>query len=301
MATNPQAVVPPTQAQGRARLYDPANFFAFRLDPVPRRQFVVERDQAFAPDAGTTTVLLDASDALGTPYPATTPMLLCRYIRIRANDSIDLTLNASGCIYYVMRGHGTTVEGDEVIEWGEGDAFLLAGGRGVSHRATDDAVLFLTSNEPLLSFESLQPTAEHARVRSAHWTREAIEATLDGIYARPENAEASGKAVQLGTELMAPATWPVPSMNVAINTLQPGGDQRPHRHNGVAVTLAIQGEGVYSMIEDERIDWSTRAAQVTPATELHSHHNRGSERMVSLVIQDEGLHFYTRTPGFSWT
>ena len=25
-----------------------------------------------------------------------------------------------------------------------------------------------------------------------------------------------------------------------------------------------------------------------------------AKRMRSLVIQDEGLHYYTRTPGFSW-
>ena len=100
---------------------------------------------------------------------------------------------------------------------------------------------------------------------------------------------------------MAPAGYPVPTMNVAINTLHPGGDQRPHRHNGAAITLGIQAEGVYSKIEEQRVDWSTGAAQVTPATELHSHHNRGEQRMRSLVVQDEGLHFYARTPGFSWT
>ena len=89
-------------------------------------------------------------------------------------------------------------------------------------------------------------------------------------------------------------------MVAAINTLEPGKDQRAHRHNGVAITLALEGEGVYSLIENERVDWVSGAAQVTPATELHSHHNRGTKRMRSLVIQDEGLHYYTRTPGFSW-
>ena len=44
----------------------------------------------------------------------------------------------------------------------------------------------------------------------------------------------------------------------------------------------------------------TSQAQVTPATDLHSHHNRGTKRMRSAVIQDEGLHYCTRTPGFSW-
>ena len=54
------------------------------------------------------------------------------------------------------------------------------------------------------------------------------------------------------------------------------------------------------MIDDQRVDWVTGAAQITPATRLHSHHNRGNKRMRSLVIQDEGLHVYTRTPGFSF-
>ena len=54
------------------------------------------------------------------------------------------------------------------------------------------------------------------------------------------------------------------------------------------------------MIDGRRVDWSNGAAQITPAAALHSHHNRGSKRMRSLVIQDEGLHYHTRTPGFSF-
>ena len=68
----------------------------------------------------------------------------------------------------------------------------------------------------------------------------------------------------------------------------------------MAITLALQSEGIYSMIEGTRVDWSDGAAAITPATLLHSHHNRGPRRMRSLVVQDEGLHLYTRTPGFSF-
>ena len=67
----------------------------------------------------------------------------------------------------------------------------------------------------------------------------------------------------------------------------------------VSETFVLEVRG-NSMIEEQKVDWIAGAAQITPATELHSHHNRGSRRMVSLVVQDEGLHFYTRTPGFSW-
>jgi gentisate 1,2-dioxygenase len=90
-------------------------------------------------------------------------------------------------------------------------------------------------------------------------------------------------------------------VNCAVNTLESGKDQRPHRHNGVAVTLCIRGQGVYSQIDDQRVDWIDCGVQITPPAALHSHHNRGPERMECLIFQDEALHYYTRTPGFSWT
>ena len=63
-----------------------------------------------------------------------------------------------------------------------------------------------------------------------------------------------------------------------------------------AVRAEVDRETRYA----RRVDWSTGAAQITPATLLHSHHSRGTQRMRSFVIQDEGLHHYTRTPGFSF-
>lgn len=286
----------------QARYGDPENFFNFSWPPVPRRQFVAERDRAFAADTPTGEVLLDSSEALATPYPATSPLLLARYLRIRAGQRLETLRRASAEIHYVLRGAGVSHGHGADIAWGPGDVFCLPGGAEVVHEAGEDAVLFTVCNEPLLRFEALEPPRPGAaRVGPVHWPKHEIDSHFEAIIAREDSAEASGRALQLTSAAMAPASQPVPSMNLAINTLEPGKDQRPHRHNGVAITLAVQGEGVHSMIEDERIDWSTGAVQVTPATELHSHHNRGPHRMVALIVQDEGLHFYTRTPGFSWT
>ena len=55
-----------------------------------------------------------------------------------------------------------------------------------------------------------------------------------------------------------------------------------------------------SIIDYEKIYWEEGVVFITLRTELHSHHNRGSKRMMSFVVQDEGLHFYLRTTGFSW-
>ena len=46
------------------------------------------------------------------------------------------------------------------------------------------------------------------------------------------------------------------------------------------------------MIEVQKIDWKNGVFLITPAAELHSHHNRGSKRMISFVVFYEGLHWY---------
>lgn len=288
-----------TVYQSRAVYDDPANAFDFELPHVPRRQFVEERDRAFDPAVGTCLIELDASDVMETNYPATTPSILARYVKIKAGEGLVSDFKASGAVYYVMHGRGDSRSRDDVIAWGEGDVFCLPGGPETHHHADTDALLFCVTNEPLLSYEGLLPG--HARFDIAHWTHAEIERRFQTIWAREQTADTAGFALQFSNPALAPARITIPSINSAINTLHPGGDQRPHRHNGVAITLAIQGEGVFSMIEEEKVPWVTGAAQITPATELHSHHNQGSQRMRSFVVQDEGLHYYLRTPGFSWT
>ena len=123
---------------------------------------------------------------------------------------------------------------------------------------------------------------------------------LEEIYKRPKTNETAGVAIQFSTPGTLPSRNTIPMINTALNTLEAGGDQKPHRHNGAAITLDIQADNVYSSIEDEEFDWENGAVLITPASELHSHHNRGSKRMMSFVVQDEGLHFYLRTTGFSW-
>ena len=303
MATAAQDLQTDSTPAARARYYDPENFFSFKWPAVPRRQFLAERDQAFAATVATGEILLDSSDVLQTAYPATTPLLLARYLCIREGEQLHVTRRASAELLYVLRGEGTSVGCGDSIEWGVGDTFCFPGGDEVIHQTGKHTVLFSVCNEPLLRYEALQPAplGGHDRVQPIHWPKHEMDERFEAIFARPDTEQTSGRALQLSSAAMEPARYPVPTMNVAINTLQPGGDQRPHRHNGVAITLAVVGEGVHSMIEDERVDWSEGAAQITPATELHSHHNRGDKRMVSLVVQDEGLHFYARTPGFSWT
>ena len=88
--------------------------------------------------------------------------------------------------------------------------------------------------------------------------------------------------------------------NVRMNSLDGHSVQRPHRHNSAAMTLPIQCEGIYSVIEGERVDWHPYAIMITPPADLHEHHNEGDEQMRSLVVQDGGLYYHLRTIGFSF-
>ena len=285
----------------RARFHSAANNFDFAWPAVPARQFLDERDRALDEAAPTAFVVLDAAGDLGTPYPATTPTLLLRYLRVRAGERFACTLAASGEIYYVLDGKGRSRNAGTTIEWRRGDLFCFPGGSETVHEGEETSLLYLGTNEPLLALERLRPPAPgEARVEPVHWTAVAIERELERIYERPITAETTGHAVLFSSPVLAPSTNTLPSINVGLNTLEAGRDQRPHRHNGVAVTLCLQGEGVYSMIDGERVDWTDRAAQITPPASLHSHHNRGAERMRCLIFQDEALHYYTRTPGFSF-
>lgn len=288
------------QAQ-RARYVCNENGFAFSYPPVPARQFLAERDRAFDPALPTGTVELDASDALGTGHAATTPTILCRYLRIRAGEILRATRNATGEVFYVFSGRGESRSADDTVAWNQGDVFCLPGGTEAVHRAASDTLLFTVTDEPLLGFAGMRPAAQgQGAVEAVLWPGAEIERRFEEVWSRPITERTTGAAVQFSTRRTEPSFATTPFLNVSINTLAPAADQRGHRHNGVAVTLAIQGEGIHSMIDGQRIDWSTGAAQITPATTLHSHHNRGEKRMRSLVIQDEGLHLYTRTPGFSF-
>ena len=74
----------------RAIYNSPENFFNWSWPSVPRHQFLAEREKAYDPDGKTGLIELDISDVLETPYPATIPAILARYVKVRAGDSCSI-------------------------------------------------------------------------------------------------------------------------------------------------------------------------------------------------------------------
>ena len=119
----------------RARYYSSGDGFNIKRPAVPAHVFTAERDRALDPAAPTGLIHLDLSGLLGLDFPATTPLILSRYARIRAGESLHTAFAASGELYYVISGEGETTWGDEGLAWEAGDVFHLPGGFAVTHAA----------------------------------------------------------------------------------------------------------------------------------------------------------------------
>lgn len=291
------------RVEARARYYSPANIFKVERPPIPQMAFVAERDRAMAPDTPTGWIPLDIGNQIGLDEPATTPLMLARYARIAPSEALTGAFRASGEFYFAIAGNGRAHKGDETFGWEAGDVFSLPGGGETRLEGGEDgAVLLLVTNEPELAFHGLAaPTPEAAPTQAVRYPMAEILAEMGRVRAdQSADPNASGRALHLTSERNGNADAAHPSIKLAMNTLDPQSVQRPHRHNSVALTLPIEAENVYSVIEGNRLDWHQYALMITPPAELHEHHNEGDTAMLSLVIQDGGLYFRCRTIGFSF-
>ena len=287
-----------TPCAQRALYWSAANNFQQLQPDVPSHVFVAERDRAVDPQTGTALIPLDLSDRLGLGYPATVPNLLARYVRIAAGDEAGFELVSSGEAYYVIEGSGTVAKNGDSIAWAEGDVFVLPGGGRTRIRANhEDALLWMVTDEPVLSYFGVERTG--LEQEAAHYPAEVTAREMARIHARVDDGTQSGKAVLFTRAGLETTHLATPTVAFALNSLPPGDDQPPHRHNAAALTLCIRGEGVHSMVDGRKVDWQDRAVMVTPPSALHSHHNRGPEMMYSVVAQDGGVFYNARTLGYA--
>ena len=141
----------------RARFVPVEKGFNIKRPPIEPRAFLAEKERAFAADTPTRFILLDLSATLGTEYAATTPLMLARYARVRAGEALTCTLAASGEMWAVLRGKGRLRRGSDVVAWRGGDMLALPGGVASAWEADEDAVLWVTTDEPTLAFKGVRP------------------------------------------------------------------------------------------------------------------------------------------------
>lgn len=293
----------------RARYVPVEKGFNIKRSPLEPRAFVDEAARAFAHESQTGFVALDLSASLGTAGPATTPLMLARYARVRRGESLECRLAASGEIWAVLRGRGTLVREAETTAWREGDMFALPGGVNSVWRADEDAVLWLVTDEPALAFLGVRPeTGQRAPVEPTHYRREEIERELRALYDRPMAADTPGRALFMASARTERLGTCFPAMTLTLNAVRPGEAQRPHRHNAAALVLSLREARCASTIGGRSFAWTRHVTLLTPAGVAHDHRNAPASGDVvpdddialALIVQDGGLHYHGRTMGFSF-
>ncbi|MBT7732260.1 MAG: cupin domain-containing protein [Rhodospirillaceae bacterium] len=292
---------PETAARSRARYFNSGNAFMVGATPIPDIVFEEEPRKAFADGTPTSLIPCDISSQLGCNYPATSPLILVYYARINYGEVLSTLFNASGALAYVISGSGETICQDEVIKWGEGDVFLMPGGKKQTHRAfKEPVILWIATNEPQLEFENSSIKDGTLVSGIVHYPSQEIDRQFDLIYSIDADQDVSGSAVIFSSCDQELNKNILPTLTAGINSLPPNAKQRPHRHNGIAISLVIGGEGCFSLIDGKKKKWLPWVTMITPPVSVHSHHNESDKMAKFLIVQDAGIYTYTRAMGFEF-
>lgn len=257
---------------------------------------------------------LDISKAIGIEhYPATSPNLLASFVRICVGESVTTNACATSQAFYVIHGRGQSQNGLGVVEWSTGDLFVFPSSSEESpctHFCADDegtggAGLYWVSDAPLLSYLGVVPKVQ--KFKPAYFSRKVLLDNVESVRHEPGAEHRNRLGILLGnketpeTKTLTHVLWSL------LNVLPAGEVQRPHRHNSVALDLAVYApSGTYTLMGKEldsqgwvkdpvRVDWTTGSIFITPPGWWHSHHNDSGEEAWVLPIQDAGLYTHQRT------
>lgn len=258
-------------------------------------------------DSGKTRIIsLDNSHELGVSYPATSPTSSIHIVRINQAETLVKNACASSHFFYVYSGAGSTRNDDSLIEWQQGDVFVLPACQTLSHSAKNDAILYWVNDAPLLSYLNVVPADKN--FQQTHFPRASILKALNAVkhQTNPHEKNRNGVILSIAncqaTKTITPVHW------VLFNSIQGQQFQKPHRHNSVAYdfVLACPSQGVYTLMSDKvdsqgnlinprRINWAPGSIFITPPGLWHSHHNESSEEAIIMPVQDAGIQTYMRT------
>jgi len=265
--------------------------------------------RTFSPDLyaeGPSRVIpLDLSAELGIGSgAATSPGLLANFVRIKAGERVPTSPNATSELYYVLYGHGYSAVNGRLINWEKGDFVTLPAGCRSMHYAHADTALYWVTDEPLLRYLGAQAT--EPRFRATKFARADAVVELQRIAARPGANDKSRVSVLLANAEEEQTLTLTHVLWAMFGLLPAGQQQRPHRHQSVALDLILDcPEGCYSLLGDRldergeiinptRVDWVPGGAFVTPPGTWHAHVNESDRDAHLIPVQDAGLQTYLR-------
>ena len=225
---------------GAARIYEYGSAANPDLPKVP----VVVHPAALHENGATRVIPFDLSDVLGGEGPCTSPNLMASYVRILVGEKISTEAKATSQAYYVIRGSGTTCSEHGTVEWSTGDLFVVPKTDGLLRHACSGAeahggaALYWIHDQPLLDYLGVTP--DKVKFDPALFTRKHMLDTVEEIRHGPGMEHANRLGVLLGnastektTKTLTHVLWSL------LNSIGPHTVQKPHRHNSVALDMAV--------------------------------------------------------------
>lgn len=277
------------------------------MKPIP----VYEHPPKLHENGETRIINFETNNFLNIDYKCTSPNLMASFVRICINDNIETKANATSQAFYVIRGHGITTSEHGEISWNTGDLFVVPVTiNSINHKCINadkfgGAALYWVHDEPLMEYLGVTPT--FSKFEPTLFKREKMISEVEDIQNSDVNGERNRLGVLLGnkaceqTKTLTHVLWSL------LNSIPPNTVQRPHRHNSVALDLAVAANpNVYTLMGKEldtngniidpiRCDWTPGGVFITPPGWWHSHHNESNEVAWVLPMQDAGLYTYQRT------
>jgi len=302
-----------TSLENNVRIYDYVKAVNQDLPKVPVK---THRCDDYKQNA-TSIIPFDLSSDLRTKYKATTPNLLASFIKIVANDEIELDYNnISSQLFYIIKGYGKcNIYNKGILNYYQGDMLVLSNVK-VTFRAAIDTMIYWINDEPLMRYlnvQSVNQNFNHLLIRS-----EKMLSCVNKILNEDNNENKNRLGILLGnstTNSIGTGTFSItPILWSLLNIILPNTVQKPHKHNSVSLDLCVcaPNNGVYTLMGPEldengnvkdpiRCEWESGSVFVTPPGWWHSHHNDTDEPGWVLPIQDAGLYTYMRTLDIQFT
>mmetsp|Transcript_104231 Transcript_104231/g.185183 ORF Transcript_104231/g.185183 Transcript_104231/m.185183 type:complete len:386 (-) Transcript_104231:255-1412(-) len=270
----------------------------------------------------------DISKELQVDYPATCPNLLANFVRILEGERLDtgLELAATSQAFYIIRGKGKSRTRVGEIEWEAGDFFVLpylgdvaepvcaTGGQCVAHTcASEDSyggcAIYWVHDEPLLQYLGVKPSGKR-RFEPTLYRGADMRATVANITNVDEDGSVKNRhGILLGNTATPQTKTLTPTLWSLLNVIGAQSNQRPHKHNSVALDFAVVGgkngtvftkmgrelDNDGNIVNPVIAEWSTGGVFITPPGWWHSHHNLGDMDAWVLPVQDAGVYTHQRT------
>ena len=310
---SPPTPPPSKHASEEAKWCETANIFEYgaAANPVMAPIPVLVHPPTLHEQGSTRVIPFDINDCLDIETQCTSPNLMASFVRVLVGESIETVANATSQAFYVIRGQGETTSEHGTVSWSTGDMFVVPVTKGgLTHTcivAEDKggAALYWVHDEPLMDYLGVAPNAK--KFEPTLFKRDLMLREVEEIAHQNTEGERNRLGVLLGnkacdqTKTLTHVLWSL------LNSIPARSVQRPHRHNSVALDLAVAAKpGVYTLMGKEidangdiidpiRCDWTPGGVFVTPPGWWHSHHNESEEVAWVLPMQDAGLYTHQRT------